>query len=100
MRTYLGHDKAVKDVQFSYDGTQFISSAWDKKLKLWDTETGQVITTLSSGKIAYCCKIHPDADKQHIMMAGQSDKKILQYDMRSGDVVQEYDQHLGRAVQA
>ena len=28
-------------------------------------------------------------------MAAQSDKKILQYDMNSGDVVQEYDQHLG-----
>ena len=33
-------------------------------------------------------KIHPDDDKQNILMAGQSDKKILQYDMNTGDVVQ------------
>ena len=47
-----------------------------------------MITTLTSGKIAYAVKIHPDDDKQNILMAGQSDKKILQYDMNSGDVVQ------------
>ena len=95
MRTYLGHDKAIKDIQFNNDGTRFISSSWDKKLKLWDTETGKVIRTLTSGKIAYAVKMHPDEDKQNILMAAQSDKKILQYDMNSGDVVQEYDQHLG-----
>ena len=95
MRTYLGHEKALKDIQFNNDGKQFISSSWDKKLKLWDTETGQVITTLTSGKIAYAVRLHPSEDKQNILMAAQSDKKILQYDTRSGDVVQEYDQHLG-----
>jgi pre-mRNA-processing factor 17 len=36
--------------------------------------------------------------KQNILMAAQSDKKILQYDLNTGDVVQEYDQHLGGAV--
>jgi len=95
MRTYLGHEKAIKDIQWVANGERFISSSWDKKIKLWDTETGQVITTLTSGKIAYAVRGHPDADKQNILMAGQSDKKILQYDMNTGDVVQEYDQHLG-----
>ena len=95
MRTYLGHEKALKDIQFNNDGTRFISSSWDKNLKLWDTETGKVITTLTSGKIAYAVRMHPDPAKQNILMAAQSDKKILQYDMNTGDVVQEYDQHLG-----
>jgi pre-mRNA-processing factor 17 len=93
MRTYLGHDKAVKDIQFTNDGTKFVSSSWDKKIKLWDTETGKVISTFTSGKIAYASVLHPN--QQNILMAAQSDKKILQYDMNSGDVVQEYDQHLG-----
>ncbi len=93
MRTYLGHDKAVKDIQFTNDGAKFVSSSWDKKIKLWDTETGKVISTFTSGKIAYASVLHPN--QQNILMAAQSDKKILQYDMNSGDVVQEYDQHLG-----
>ena len=96
MRTYMGHDKALKDIAFTNgQRTKFVSTSWDKKIKLWDTETGQVITTLTSGKIAYAVKLHPDADKQNVLMAAQADKKILQYDFNTGDVVQEYDQHLG-----
>jgi len=95
MRTYMGHEKALKDIQFTNDGTRFVSTSWDKKIKLWDTETGKVITSVGSGKIAYCATLHPDDDKQNVCMAGQSDKKILQYDFNTGDVVQEYDQHLG-----
>jgi len=93
MRTYLGHDKAVKDINFTSDGARFVSSSHDKKIKLWDTETGKVISTFTSGKMAYAAVLHPE--KQNILMAAQSDKKIVQYDMNTGDVVQEYDQHLG-----
>ena len=93
MRTYLGHDKAVKDINFTSDGARFVSASHDKKIKLWDTETGKVISTFTSGKMAYAAVLHPE--KQNILMAAQSDKKIVQYDMNTGDVVQEYDQHLG-----
>ncbi|OUS43392.1 hypothetical protein BE221DRAFT_194820 [Ostreococcus tauri] len=93
MRTYMGHDKAVKDVCFNQDGTRFVSTSWDKKVRLWDTETGKIIQTVSSGKIGYCAKIHPK--QENLVLIGQSDKKIVQWDMNNGDLVQEYDQHLG-----
>ncbi len=93
MRTYMGHDKAVKDVCFNGDGTRFVSTSWDKKVRLWDTETGKIIQTVTSGKIGYCAKIHPKQD--NLVLIGQSDKKIVQWDMNNGDLVQEYDQHLG-----
>jgi pre-mRNA-processing factor 17 len=95
MRTYLGHEKALKDITFTNDGSRFVTSSWDKKIKLWDTETGAVISTVTSGKVAYCVTAHPHDDQQNVLLAGQSDKKILQYDWNMGDVVQEYDQHLG-----
>ncbi|CAI5469690.1 unnamed protein product [Closterium sp. Yama58-4] len=95
MRTYMGHSKAVRDICFANDGLKFVSCAYDRNIKLWDTETGQVTGTFSTGKIPYVVKLHPDDDKQNILLAGMSDKKIMQWDTRSGEITQEYDQHLG-----
>ncbi|XP_020105613.1 pre-mRNA-processing factor 17 [Ananas comosus] len=95
MRTYMGHSKAVRDISFSNDGSKFLSAGYDKNIQYWDTETGQVISTFSTGKIPYVVKLNPDEDKQNILLAGMSDKKIVQWDMNSGQITQEYDQHLG-----
>lgn len=37
----MGHTKAVKDICFNNDGTKFLSAAYDRQIKLWDTETGK-----------------------------------------------------------
>lgn len=95
MRTYMGHSKAVRDISFCNDGTKFLTAGYDKNIKYWDTETGQVISTFSTGKIPYVVKLNPDDDKQNILLAGMSDKKIVQWDMNTGQIAQEYDQHLG-----
>ncbi|ORZ40095.1 WD40-repeat-containing domain protein [Catenaria anguillulae PL171] len=95
LRTFLGHNKAVRDVTFNNDGRQFISASFDKYCKLWDTETGQCVATFTSGAVPLCVKFNPDVDKQHVFLAGQQDKKIVQYDTRSGEVIQEYNEHLG-----
>ena len=55
---------------------------------------GQVESRFASRGIPYCVKFHPDEDKQHMFVAGCSDKKIVQWDIRSGEIVQEYDRHL------
>lgn len=77
IRTYLGHRQAVKDVGFNNDGTQFLSAAYDRYIKLWDTETGDVVHRFTSKKIPFCVKFHPDKNKQHLFVAGTSDKKII-----------------------
>ncbi|CAH0725384.1 unnamed protein product, partial [Brenthis ino] len=95
IRTYFGHRQAVRDVNFNNSGTQFLSAAYDRYIKLWDTEAGTCAARFTSRKVPYCAKFHPDADKQHLFVAGTSDKKIICWDTRSGEVVQEYDRHLG-----
>lgn len=95
MRTYMGHSKAVRDITFNNDGSKFLSASYDRKIKLWDTETGKVVSSFTTGKIPYVVKFNPDSDKQNVLLAGMSDKKIVQWDMTTGDITQEYDQHLG-----
>ncbi|BGP56335.1 hypothetical protein JCM8202_000390 [Rhodotorula sphaerocarpa] len=93
LRTFMGHSKAVADINFDNSGAQFLSAGYDRQMKLWDTETGQCKQAFSNGKIPYCIKFHPD--QPTTFLAGMSDKKIVQYDTRSGEITQEYDQHLG-----
>uniref|UniRef100_A0A5K3EP66 Pre-mRNA-processing factor 17 n=1 Tax=Mesocestoides corti TaxID=53468 RepID=A0A5K3EP66_MESCO len=95
IRSYIGHRQAVRDVTFNLTGTQFLSASYDRFIKLWDTETGKCSGQFSLKKVAYCVKFNPDEDKQHLFLAGCADKKILCYDVRSGEVVQQYDRHLG-----
>uniref|UniRef100_A0A3B4A1C0 Pre-mRNA-processing factor 17 n=1 Tax=Periophthalmus magnuspinnatus TaxID=409849 RepID=A0A3B4A1C0_9GOBI len=95
IRTFIGHSKAVRDICFNNAGTQFLSAGYDRYLKLWDSETGQCISRFTNRKVPYCVKFNPDEDKQNLFVAGMSDKKIVQWDIRTEEVVQEYDRHLG-----
>ncbi|GBN30253.1 Pre-mRNA-processing factor 17, partial [Araneus ventricosus] len=95
IRTYIGHKQAVRDICFNNAGTQFLSAGYDRDVKLWDTETGKCLGQFSNRKIPYCVKFNPDDDKQHLFVAGTSDKKIVCWDINSNEVVQEYDRHLG-----
>lgn len=94
LRTFLGHNKPVRDICFNSNGTEFVSCSFDKCIKHWDTETGKCISYIQHSDIPYSVKIHPDLDKQNIILAACADKKIMQWDLRSGEMIQEYNQHL------
>jgi WD40 repeat protein len=94
LASYLGHDLGVKDVSFSNDGKTFVSSSFDKSIKVWDTETGKVKCVIERDKLGLVLKIHPDVDKQHVLLVGCPDRIVYQYDIKTGDIVQEYDRHL------
>lgn len=92
-RTYMGHAAAVRDVQFSNDGKQFLSAGYDRFVRQWDTETGQCLGTFTNRKMPYCVKFYPVDN--NIFLCGCSDNRVVQYDARLGEVVQEYNHHLG-----
>lgn len=93
--TYSGHRQGVRDICFNKDGDKFVSASYDKYMKLWDTETGQCIQRFTNNKMAYCVKFNPDPECAHLFLTGMSNKKILCWDCRTGEIVQEYDRHLG-----
>ena len=95
VRTYIGHSEAVRDTSFSNDGKRFLSAGFDKIIQYWDTETGKVIRSFPNKKIPFCVVMHPDDDKQNNFLVGTATKKILQFDINSGQITQTYDEHLG-----
>lgn len=48
--------------------------------------------------LPYCVTFNPDPTKQPIFLCGRSDKKIVQYDSRTSEIVQDYDEHQGKAL--
>lgn len=51
--------------------------AYDRYVKLWDTETGDCIKSFTNHKVLYCVKFNPEEEKQHLFVAGTADKKIV-----------------------
>lgn len=95
VRTYVGHKMAVKAIDFNNAGNKFLSTSYDRHIKLWDAETGDCIGRFSNNKVGHCIKFNPDEDKQDLFVVGTADKKIVCWDIRSNEIVQEYDRHLG-----
>lgn len=77
IRTFNGHRQAIKDVAWNNKGTKFLSASYDRYIKLWDAETGEVVSRFTARKMPFCVKFHPDNNKQHLFVAGTSDKKII-----------------------
>lgn len=94
LRSYKGHTKSISDLSFNASGTQFLSASYDRMVKLWDTETGVCINKFTTGKTPHVIRFNPSPEHSHEFLAGMSDKKIVQWDTRTREMVQEYDHHL------
>ncbi|QIW97737.1 hypothetical protein AMS68_003255 [Peltaster fructicola] len=97
LRTYTGHVKSVVDIDFTPDGSKFISASYDKQMKVWDTETGVCTARFSNGSTPHVVRWQPADRSGKEFLAGTHDNKIVQFDIRAENKkpVQEYDHHLG-----
>lgn len=97
LRSFSGHTKSVVDVDFTPDGTQFVSASYDRQMKVWDTETGACTGRFSTGATPHVVRWYPEQASGKEFLAGMHDNKIVQFDTRADNnkPVQEYDHHLG-----
>ena len=98
IQTYLGHSMGVRDISFSFDGTQFLSTSFDKSIKLWDTETGKVKRTYELKKIPLCIQYNIGIGHTDEFIVGTNYKKIFNFDVRDNRInkpSEVYDEHFG-----
>jgi pre-mRNA-processing factor 17 len=93
LRTYLGHEEAVRQAVFSSDGRRIYTASYDQSVKVWDTETGAVLHRLRTGHLPVCVTPCPTNDDE--LLVGMQNKCINQWDLREAAVVQEYKDHMG-----
>ena len=91
-RTYIGHSIAVRDARFDNDGSRIASVSFDRRVNIWDTESGARINSINVGTKPYCMAWSPTDPSA--LIVGTSKRRIVQYDLRSGEISIEYDHHL------
>lgn len=77
----LGHQQSVVSSTISHDGNRFFSVSWDKKLCVWDTLSGRLITS----KQKHTKNINSVALNQDgsLLATASDDKKIILWDAYS-----------------
>lgn len=96
LRGYYGHSQAVKCIEFNSSGDKFLSCSYDRKVLLWDTESGEIIKTLEFGAVPNTVIFNPNNENE--MLVGLANKRIEHFDLSQPSYqlpVQTYDHHLG-----
>src|SRR6202021_2948435 len=81
-----GHDDWVTSVAFSPDGKHIASGSYDKTIRVWDAETGQIVSGPFTGHDHPVISVAFSPDGKHIA-SGSQDKTIRVWDAETGQIV-------------
>ncbi|XP_056145369.1 DNA excision repair protein ERCC-8 [Lampris incognitus] len=82
------HKFSVETVQwYPCDTGMFISSSFDKTMKVWDTETLRPAEIFQFEENIYCHHMSPIARKHSLIAVGTKDPKIKLCDLKSGSCI-------------
>ncbi|NEO07283.1 caspase family protein, partial [Moorena sp. SIO3I8] len=86
-----GHTGWVTNIAFSPDGKQILSGSDDGTVRLWDTETGQLIHTLEGHTdTVYEIAFSPDGQQ---ILSGSSDNTVRLWDTETGQLIHTLEGH-------
>lgn len=60
LRTYRGHDEVITSIDVSPDGRTFASASWDRTVRLWSVESGELLGTYPHPDRVYAVAIGRD----------------------------------------
>ncbi len=91
MRNFEGHTKFLTSACFSPDGLLALSGSMDKTLKLWDTNTGQLIRSFE-GHSAWVNSVAFSPDS-HYALSGADDGKLILWEVNTGKLIRIFNAH-------
>ena len=91
-RTIAAHADWVRCLSFTPDSAQLISGSFDKTIKLWQLDTGEVIETLTDDrrKGVFALAVSPDGK---LLASGSWDERIELWDLETGKLLQHLTHH-------
>ena len=72
----IGHRERIIDAVFTYNSKQLICSDYDGELKVWDTESGDLMHTSKWGMGSFYLSLHPS--KNIFLLGGRNNFKVFQ----------------------
>jgi WD40 repeat protein len=81
-----GHSDSVHSVAFSQDGKRIASGSYDNTIRVWDAETGDVVSGPFEGHSGFVNSVAFSHDGKRIV-SGSYDETIRVWDAETGDVV-------------
>jgi WD40 repeat protein/serine/threonine protein kinase len=88
LRSMIGHDSTVSNVQYNVDGTRAISASFDETVILWDVINAQPIT-IFNGHTETVWDAMFNFDETQIL-SGSSDQTMILWDVATGSILQEF----------
>ena len=85
IKTLNGHSNIVNSVSFSRDGEYVVSGSNDKSVKIWSSESGEVVRTLN-GHTENIFSVSFSPDGKYVV-SGSRDKSVKIWSTESGEVV-------------
>ena len=85
VHTFIGHTEVVTSVALSRDGKMLVSGSFDKTVKLWKVNTGQLITTVTGHSREVNCVAFSQDGK--LFASGSGDKTIKVWEVSSGRLI-------------
>ncbi len=90
LNTLNEHEEAVTSVQFAPDNKTLVSGSFDKTIRFWNVETGQLLTTFKGYKPRAPITISPDG---RLLACGSENAKVLVWDIRSGELKKSFNSY-------
>ncbi|KIM20243.1 hypothetical protein M408DRAFT_308850 [Serendipita vermifera MAFF 305830] len=86
IKVFTGHDDWITSVAFSPDNRLVVSGSWDNTVRIWDAETGELVTQPLEGHKDCVNSVAFSPDGRRVV-SGSDDKTIRIWNIETGELI-------------